>query len=261
MSSDQAWHCRYAGRRIDEQTGLYDLRERSLHSAVGRFSMRDPMVYYDGPNLYQYVLARPLDHSDPFGLGCRVPFQCVKKVAEHKGYCVYECNEVFEPTRHRTGTTVVISPDEDAAIDIVTCEELDNILKRIYEEEVERAKKEGRPIPPPPPRLGEKEQWHGMTVMYAVKKGYFCDCPAPKDVTFWRTYTSYNPKGGINLWECLDECKKAGAGGGVVCKIVGKLNPVLGKVCKALMKLGGAACESFCVMAANNFKSKDDPGW
>jgi RHS repeat-associated protein len=59
----------FTGRQIDEEAGLYFYRARYYDAAKGRFVQRDPLVYVDGMNLYQYVRSRPTRVTDPDGLG------------------------------------------------------------------------------------------------------------------------------------------------------------------------------------------------
>jgi len=58
----------FAGRRLDEESGLYYYRARHYNSNNGRFLQRDPVGFVDGMNLYQYVGNNPLNRIDPFGL-------------------------------------------------------------------------------------------------------------------------------------------------------------------------------------------------
>lgn len=58
----------YAGRRLDEESGVYHYRNRQYKPMIGRFLQRDPLGYVDGMNLYTYVGNNSINHTDPFGL-------------------------------------------------------------------------------------------------------------------------------------------------------------------------------------------------
>jgi len=57
----------YCGYYRDAETGLYHVRNRMYHPALGRWVQRDPIGYADGMNLYQYVRSRPTAAVDPSG--------------------------------------------------------------------------------------------------------------------------------------------------------------------------------------------------
>ncbi len=61
-----AW--RYAGKRVDEETGLVFFGLRYYDSEVGRWISQDPLGFEDGPNLYAYLHHNPLAYFDAFGL-------------------------------------------------------------------------------------------------------------------------------------------------------------------------------------------------
>jgi len=59
----------YAGRELDEETGLAYHRARYYDPAVGRFVSADPAGFHAGDaNLYRYVGNNPLSFVDPSGL-------------------------------------------------------------------------------------------------------------------------------------------------------------------------------------------------
>lgn len=59
----------YTGRERDPETGLQLNRERFYTSNLGRWLMRDPIVYRGGDaNLYAYVMCKPTKDLDPRGL-------------------------------------------------------------------------------------------------------------------------------------------------------------------------------------------------
>jgi len=59
--------CTFTGRRFDIETGLYQYRKRYYHAELGRFVNRDPKLFIDGPNLYNYTKNRPTFTVDPSG--------------------------------------------------------------------------------------------------------------------------------------------------------------------------------------------------
>jgi len=58
----------FAGYYRDEETGLYHVRNRTYHPALGRWMQRDPAGYQDGMSLYEYVKSRAGSQRDPQGL-------------------------------------------------------------------------------------------------------------------------------------------------------------------------------------------------
>jgi RHS repeat-associated protein len=62
----------YAGYELDDALAdvgsIYHVRHRVLHADLGRWLMRDPIGYSDGPSLYAYTQSRPLAVGDPSGL-------------------------------------------------------------------------------------------------------------------------------------------------------------------------------------------------
>ena len=63
----------FTGRRLDSETGLQYSRARYYDFELGRFIGRDPIGYWGGINLYEYVGGRPLVSVDPTGYDS--PFQ------------------------------------------------------------------------------------------------------------------------------------------------------------------------------------------
>jgi RHS repeat-associated protein len=59
---------KYAGMRLDPETGLYYDRARYYSSVIGRFLQIDPAGSESDLNLYAYVFNDPTDKTDPMGL-------------------------------------------------------------------------------------------------------------------------------------------------------------------------------------------------
>jgi len=59
---------RYAGRELDQETGLYYYRARYYDPSTGRFLTEDPIQFRGGSNFYRYVRNSPLRFVDPLGL-------------------------------------------------------------------------------------------------------------------------------------------------------------------------------------------------
>lgn len=57
----------FTGREYDAETGNYYFRARTLHTGLGRFMQKDPLMYVDGMNDYLYVKDTPINFSDPYG--------------------------------------------------------------------------------------------------------------------------------------------------------------------------------------------------
>ncbi len=58
----------FAGYIIDDETGLYAVRNRTYCPGEGRWLERDPAGYVDGQHLYQYVQSSPTWKTDPLGM-------------------------------------------------------------------------------------------------------------------------------------------------------------------------------------------------
>jgi len=50
----------FAGYYHDSETGFYHVRNRFYHPRLGAWLQRDPIGYWDGMNLHQYVGGRPI---------------------------------------------------------------------------------------------------------------------------------------------------------------------------------------------------------
>jgi RHS repeat-associated protein len=58
----------FTGREWDPEASLHYYRARYYDPKIGRFISEDPAGFSDGPNMYTYVLNRPVDLVDPSGL-------------------------------------------------------------------------------------------------------------------------------------------------------------------------------------------------
>ncbi len=65
---------RYAGKRLDPETGLVYFGKRYYSPAIGRWLTTDPAGTRDSTNLYQYLFNNPFQYCDPDG-------QCVFLIA------------------------------------------------------------------------------------------------------------------------------------------------------------------------------------
>ena len=59
---------RYAGKRVDGETGLSFFGWRFYDPTIGRWISPDPALFIDGPNLYAFAQNNPLHYIDRFGL-------------------------------------------------------------------------------------------------------------------------------------------------------------------------------------------------
>ncbi|MBI1370440.1 MAG: hypothetical protein GC162_17530 [Planctomycetes bacterium] len=66
-SSNYNWTITYCAYRLDPDTGLYLVRNRTYHMALGRWLQRDPLGYVDGMGLYEYCVSCPIGYIDAIG--------------------------------------------------------------------------------------------------------------------------------------------------------------------------------------------------
>jgi RHS repeat-associated protein len=62
----------FTGREYDSEIELYYLRARSLHTKLGRFVQKDPLMYINGLNDFIYVNNSAVLNCDPTGLEMRI---------------------------------------------------------------------------------------------------------------------------------------------------------------------------------------------
>jgi len=67
-TSSYDWRHRHAGRAVDPDTRLVDMRLRHYTLRLGRFLERDPIGYASDASLYRYVHNGPIGSTDPLGL-------------------------------------------------------------------------------------------------------------------------------------------------------------------------------------------------
>ena len=63
----------YCGYRLDPESQLYYVRNRTYNPVLGRWIQRDPIGYNGGINLYGYVESGPASYNDPAGLAADTP--------------------------------------------------------------------------------------------------------------------------------------------------------------------------------------------
>jgi len=63
-------HILYCGYYYDDETGLYSVRNRTLHPTLGRWTSRDPIGYQYCASLYCYGESMPTRMLDPSGTWC-----------------------------------------------------------------------------------------------------------------------------------------------------------------------------------------------
>ncbi|MEZ6186687.1 MAG: RHS repeat-associated core domain-containing protein [Planctomycetota bacterium] len=75
---------RFAGRPLDPETGLYDVRARHYDPALGRFTSPDPSGREGGLNLYAYAENDPTRLTDPLGLSAELGARLEERTAAPK---------------------------------------------------------------------------------------------------------------------------------------------------------------------------------
>ena len=64
---------RFAGKELDDETGLYQMGARYYAPWLGRWTSSDPAGLADGANLYRYCRNSPILLQDPSGLQVEIP--------------------------------------------------------------------------------------------------------------------------------------------------------------------------------------------
>ncbi|MBF5054866.1 YD repeat-containing protein [Alcanivorax sp. 521-1] len=67
FSADNGPRFGYTGQLVLEGTGLYHYKSRTYSPELGRFLQPDTIGYGDGPNMYLYTGADPVNNTDPTG--------------------------------------------------------------------------------------------------------------------------------------------------------------------------------------------------
>ncbi|MCA8925346.1 MAG: RHS repeat protein, partial [Planctomycetes bacterium] len=83
-----AW--RYAGRPLDAETGLYQVRARAYDAILGRFTSPDPSGRTSGLNLYAYAENDPTRFNDPLGLWTALAGQRLLRLGQGLGQAIEE---------------------------------------------------------------------------------------------------------------------------------------------------------------------------
>lgn len=58
----------FSSKRYEEETGLVYFGKRYYDPSIGRWTTRDPLGFFDSPNLYLYALNNPVSRVDLYGL-------------------------------------------------------------------------------------------------------------------------------------------------------------------------------------------------
>lgn len=87
----------FTGRRYDPESELYFYRARYYNPALGRFLQRDPILYKESMNIYEYVRSNSINRLDPTGLDSNAANEArgaLGKIhSRHAGYIYYETND------------------------------------------------------------------------------------------------------------------------------------------------------------------------
>ncbi len=122
----------YAGRDLDQETGIYDYRARYYDPSSGRFLSEDPAE--DDLNLYVYVRNSPTNSTDPFGLytmkNPRVPWpsaaldallKCIENRTGVPLVVTSTTEGKHQDPGHSAGTSIDIRPPAGISPTMVFC--------------------------------------------------------------------------------------------------------------------------------------------
>ncbi|MCA8984332.1 MAG: hypothetical protein KDA76_11260 [Planctomycetaceae bacterium] len=73
-SSSYEWETTYCSYRFENNTGLFHIRHRVYHPALGTWVQRDPVKYFDGITMSSYVWLNPVSKTDSSGTTSERPY-------------------------------------------------------------------------------------------------------------------------------------------------------------------------------------------
>ncbi len=94
-ASSYAWESLYCGYRFETATALVHIRHRFFVPAQATWGQRDPAVYLDSANLYEYCQSNPLNRCDAHGLAaadCQAAYSaCFRRALKDAVKCFGGC--------------------------------------------------------------------------------------------------------------------------------------------------------------------------
>ncbi len=127
----------YCGYRLDPETQLYYVRNRTYNPVLGRWIQRDPIGYAGGINLYGYVESSPAGLVDPSG---RVTSGDVQVTLKYLGVLSEKAKKGSEALEHINEAITVVRAlrgSQEARLDVMS-EALDK-LREAAEESIRSA--------------------------------------------------------------------------------------------------------------------------